>query len=484
MKQRNISGYTTNERLFEGVDPVAIMLYVAIVLVGCLCITSASYDMESSNFFDPSHFYVKQYIWVGIAFVVGLFVLLTEASIYHKYSLIFYSLGILSLICALLFGREVNGAKSWFELGSFRLQPVELVKISTSLILARVMSEYNFSISDLGSLSRVAGVVLLPLAIIMLQNDTGSGIVFGSYLFVMYREGLDRWLCLPLLLIAALFILSFLLSPLVLLLASLLMCVCSNVMMYGNIELHLRYLAVIFLAALLLSLVSLGVSGEFLSYYISLLIVSLISLPVILMYAFRRAFARTFILAGFYLVSMIFLPTSDYIFNYILRDHQQNRIMSFLGIVDDPLGIDYNVNQSKIAIGSGGMWGKGYLNGTQIRYGFVPERHTDFIFCDLAEEWGFVGAAVLLTLIMCLILKLIQMGERQVESFGRIYCYCVASILIFHTFVNVGMTIGLMPVMGIPLPLVSYGGSSLVAFTIMLFIAFRLDASTSTLKNY
>ncbi len=340
MMERNLSGYKSNERLFAGIDPVAIILYIAIVAVGCICITSASYDMESTNFFDPSHFYIKQYIWVGIATVAAIVVLLVESSLFHKYAFVLYSLGILSLICALLFGREVNGAKSWFEFGGFRLQPVELVKISTSLILARVMSDLSFSITDLRSLCRVAGVVMLPLAVIMMQNDTGSGIVFGSYLFVLYREGLDRWLCLPLLLIAALFILSFLLSPLVLLLISLLMCLGSNAMMYGKWILHLRYLSIVLLAAMFLSLVSWVVTGEFLSYYLSLLTTTLVSLPVIFMYAFRHALARTFVLAGFYLFSMIFLPTSDYIFNYILREHQQNRIMSFLGIVDDPLGID------------------------------------------------------------------------------------------------------------------------------------------------
>lgn len=175
---------------------------------------------------------------------------------------------------------------------------------------------------------------------------------------------------------------------------------------------------------------------------------------------------------------MIFLPTTDYIFNSILKQHQRDRILSFLGIISDPLGTDYNVNQSKIAIGSGGLWGKGFLEGTQIKYGFVPERHTDFIFCTVGEEWGFLGTMVVLALLCMLILRLMRMGERQQEPFGRIYCYCVAAILLFHVLVNVGMTIGLMPVMGIPLPFMSYGGSSLIAFTILLFIAVRLDAST------
>lgn len=192
----------------------------------------------------------------------------------------------------------------------------------------------------------------------------------------------------------------------------------------------------------------------------------------------RAQLGNTLLMVALFIGSMIFLPTTDYIFNSILKQHQRDRILSFLGIISDPLGSDYNVNQSKIAIGSGGFWGKGFLEGTQIKYGFVPERHTDFIFCTVGEEWGFVGVATILALLCMLILRLMRMGERQQEPFGRIYCYCVAAILLFHVLVNVGMTVGLMPVMGIPLPFLSYGGSSLVAFTILLFIAVRLDAST------
>lgn len=181
---------------------------------------------------------------------------------------------------------------------------------------------------------------------------------------------------------------------------------------------------------------------------------------------------------GLFLLALVFVPTTDYIFNSVLKPHQQNRILSFLGLASDPLGTDYNVNQAKIAIGSGGWLGKGFLEGTQIKYGFVPEKHTDFIFCTVGEEWGFFGTMAVLTLFCLLILRLMRMGERQEEPFGRIYCYAVAAILLFHLLVNVGMTIGLMPVMGIPLPYMSYGGSSLIAFTILLFIAVRLDAST------
>jgi len=215
-----------------------------------------------------------------------------------------------------------------------------------------------------------------------------------------------------------------------------------------------------------------------LDLYHALLIVTVLSLAAVAVYAFRANLSNVFITLGLFVGSLVFLPTTDYIFNSILKEHQQNRILSFLGIINDPQGVDYNVNQSKIAIGSGGLWGKGFLEGTQIKYGFVPERHTDFIFCTVGEEWGFAGAAVILSLLCLLILRLMRMGERQEEPFGRIYCYSVAAILLFHVLVNVGMTVGLMPVMGIPLPFMSYGGSSLIAFTILLFIAVRLDAST------
>ena len=238
------------------------------------------------------------------------------------------------------------------------------------------------------------------------------------------------------------------------------------------------FLAVLALASILLCAAAALIAPGKLDLYHSLLIVSLLSIVGVSVYAYRSNLRNIFILVCFFVGSMIFLPTTDYIFNSILKEHQQNRIKSYLGLLDDPRNLDYNVNQSKIAIGSGNFWGKGFLEGTQIKYGFVPERHTDFIFCTVGEEWGFLGAVVVLSLLCILILRLMSMGERQQEPFGRIYCYCVAAILLFHVLVNVGMTIGLMPVMGIPLPFMSYGGSSLIAFTILLFIAVRLDAST------
>lgn len=466
----------SRDRFFGGVDPIAVILYVVIVLIGCVCITSASFDDSTTNIFAFSHFYIKQIIWTGVAFLAALVVLLIDVSLFHRYAYILYGVGVVLLFATLLFGREVNGAKAWFEFGPIRLQPVELVKISTGLAVARVMSEYGFSINKFSDFMRVAAVMLVPLGIIILQNDTGSGIVFGSFLFVFYREGLSQWLSIPVLLVAMLFIISFILSPIFLLVASILFCVVFDALMTREWIMHVKYLAALSLSTTLIYVGSALLLGASISFYGALLISAILSAIVVIGYAFRHKLHNTMLVLGFFLFEMAFLPTTSYIFNSILRDHQRGRILTFLGLVSDPLGTGYNVNQSKIAIGSGGLFGKGFLQGTQIRYGFVPERHTDFIFCSLGEEWGFVGALIVLSLFAGLILRLIHMGERQEEGFARIYCYAVASILLFHVLVNVGMTIGLMPVMGIPLPLVSYGGSSLVAFTLLIFVAIRLDS--------
>ena len=464
--------------IFDGVDRGTVLLYVLIVLAGFVSIISASYDDTIAQTFSFSHFYMKQLIWIGVAWTTALVVLLLDERFYHMFAYPAYFAGLALLVAALLFGREVNGAKAWFEFGSVRVQPVEFAKIATALALARVMSNYSFSINRPGDLFKVALVICIPLLIIILQNDTGSGIVLCSFLFVLYREGLNKWLCIPVLLIGALFIVSFLLSPMVLLVTLILVCTLSEAMMNGQWRSRIIFLAALMLSSILLCLVAALVSPGKLDIYHSLLIMTAVAVLFVAGYALRTHLTNLFILIGLFVGSMIFLPTTDYIFNSILKQHQRDRILSFLGIMSDPLGTDYNVNQAKIAIGSGGLFGKGFLHGTQIKYGFVPEKHTDFIFCTVGEEWGFLGTTFVLTLLCLLILRLMRMGERQQEPFGRIYCYCVAAILLFHVLVNVGMTIGLMPVMGIPLPFMSYGGSSLIAFTILLFIAVRLDAST------
>ncbi len=469
-----------NTTLFEGLDILAVILYVALTLVGMLAIFSASWDSTSEVPLSFSHNYMKQGMWLAISWVVALFILLLDSSIWHKGAYFFYGAGILALLLTFIpgLGAKVNGATAWLDIAGFRIQPMEFAKITIALATARIMSEYSFSISKVGDLLKVAILLIVPMGITILQNDTGSGLVLCSFIFMLYREGLSKWICMPLIFIAALFILTFVFTPLTLLIILIAIFTLSAAMMMRSEsrKICITYVATLLLvstsAFLLWGLISKG-NAE---YYLCLLITTIISMVVVVVYAFRQNLRNLFIVVVLFLSSVIILPTSDIVFTR-LKDHQQKRIQSFLGMVSDPAA-DYNVNQAKIAIGSGGLFGKGYLKGSQIRYGLVPERHTDFIFCAIGEEFGFMGALILLGLFAAFILRLMRMGDRQQESFGRVYCYTVASMLLFHVMVNVGMTMGLVPVMGIPLPMISYGGSSLLAYTVMIFIAFSLDAST------
>ena len=468
----NLSSCNDTPSLFGRLDMTAVGLYVALVIVGFVCITAASFDEESLNYLAFSHNYMKQLMWIGISSVVALVVLLLDRRFFHMFAYPAYIFGLCLLVACLLFGREVNGAKAWFEFGGIRVQPVEFAKIATALMMARVMSSYSFNIGRFTDLLKVAGVIMLPLAIIILQNDTGSGLVLGSFLFVLYREGISKYIYFPALFTVFLFIVSFIFSPEAIFSFLLVLFVGYNAIRTGAIEGHVRFLAGVMLLSLLLAIAT-PMSG-----YASLMVVCGITAVVLAIVALKT---RTLMLLWpilMFVYAMLFVPTCDFLFEK-LEPHQQNRILTFVGMKSDPLGIDYNVNQSQIAIGSGGLFGKGFMEGTQIKYDYVPEKHTDFIFCTVGEEWGFMGTMFVIGLYMALILRLMRMGERIKEPFGRVYCYCVASIILFHVWVNVGMTIGLMPVMGIPLPLMSYGGSSLVAFTMLIMIAIRLDAAAS-----
>ena len=477
ISEYNISRRGGQDSLFGSVDKLAVGLYVSIVLLGVLCITSASYDPESTNIFSLGHNYMKQLMWVGIAWVAGIVVLLLERRLFHMFAYPAYVLGLLMLLACLFLGREVNGAKAWFEFGSIRIQPVEFVKIATALMMARVMSDYAFNIKRLPDLIKVALVIIIPFGIIVLQNDTGSGLVLGAFLFVLYREGLSKYIYFPIIFTVVLFIAALIFDPVVIFVTLLVLFTLYNMFKTGEVEGHVRFFFTVVLASLLLTLLT-PLSG-----YAALMIVCGISAVVLAVLALKT---RTLMLLWpivMFVYAMLFVPATDMLFSH-LEPHQKNRILTFVGLVDDPRNVGYNVNQSKIAIGSGGMWGKGFMEGTQIKYDYVPEKHTDFIFCIVGEEWGFVGCFVVVALYMALILRLMRMGERIKEPFGRVYCYSVAAILLLHVLVNMGMTIGLMPVMGIPLPLMSYGGSSLLAFTLLIMIAIRLDASTSEKDIY
>ena len=462
-----------NSLTVGGLDWITILVYTVLVLMGWVNIYAAVYDEAHSSIFDISQRYGMQLIWIGVSAFIAISILLIDDKYYHILAYPLYWFSILVLIGVLLFGKEVNGAKSWL----FGIQPSEFVKFTTALALARYMSSYSFDIRNLKHLLHVAILLGLPVLIVMLQNDTGSALVFGSFLFMLYREGFNGWVYIALIMIISLFIFSFLLEPTALLIVLILVCVVGEGMTNGNWRSKAIYLAGLALGSTLIYTVCQLLLSIDISWYLSILIATTLSIGVVILYAYRYKINNilTFILLFF--GSLGFTYTVDYVFNNVLQIHQQKRILDLLGLESDLSHWGYNVNQSKIAIGSGGFTGKGFLEGTQTKFNFVPEQSTDFIFCTVGEEWGFIGSAIVIILFVILILRLIRMGVRQQEPFGRIYCYCVASVFLFHITINIGMTIGIMPVIGIPLPFFSYGGSSLIAFTILLFVAIKLDAS-------
>ena len=447
--------------LFQGVDFLAVLYYLLLVAAGCICITAASFDEETADFFAFSHFYIKQYMWVTAVLVVALVVLLLDVRYYHMWAYPLYIIGIVVMIGVLIAGKEVNGAKSWIELGSLRIQPVEFVKIATALALARVMSNYSFSINRFGDLLRVGVIVGIPMLLTILQNDTGSGIVLGAFLFVLYREGLNKWLCIPILLIAALFIVSFLLTPMTLLVLLILICVASEAMMNGRWRSRIVYLASLALSAIVLSSLMGLIAPGTMDIYRSLLTVTLASLPIVAVYAYRTRLMNILLMAGLFVVSMAFVPATDYIFESVLKPHQQERILSYLGIVDKPQGIDYNVNQSKIAIGSGGLFGKG--TGDDVFLKNIGAANTDLVFGVISEQFGLILALCAVFLILVLVVYASRCAATARSSYYVIAANSAAAMLVFQTTLNVLGAVDILPLTGVTFPFVSLGGSSMIS---------------------
>ncbi|MDY3979336.1 MAG: rod shape-determining protein RodA [Tidjanibacter sp.] len=461
-------------------DWKSIAIFVALVVIGWFNIYAAVYNETAVATFSLTQKYGMQLIWIGISLVVAVVVLLVDDIYYHVMAYPFYGIMLFLLVLTLFVGRTVNGARSWISLGPASFQPAEFMKLAVALALARLMSEYNFSLHKPRDLVMVCLLLFAPIVVVILQNDTGSALVYASFLVMLYREGLNRWVYYALFLVVGLFVFSFLLSPTALLVLLLTVCIVGQTISNRNIRQSLIFAA----STLLLSIVVWGGShlvGHGLSFYWSLLSAAVVSTVPAAIYAFRRKLSNIYLYIAMFLGSLVFIGTVDYVFDNVLQVHQQKRILDLLGLESDLRGWGYNVNQSKIAIGSGGLFGKGYLEGTQTKYDFIPEQSTDFIFCTVGEEWGFVGALVVLGLFCLLIIRLMKMGERQQEPFRRVYCYSVAGVFLFHTIVNVAMTVGLMPVIGIPLPMFSYGGSSLLSFTLLFFIAVRLDSQNSSI---
>jgi rod shape determining protein RodA len=409
---------------FFNVDWLMVFIYLALCAIGITNIYSVMYNPKSPALFDLSTDYGKQLLFVIIGLCVGIVILLLDSRFFSSLAPVFYGITILLLMLVLVIGRNVGGNQAWISLGGgFRLQPSEFAKLSTCLLLARYLSGTNIKITDTRSFLAAAAIIGFPMFLIMLQPDAGSTLVFSCLIFVLYREGLSPYFLILEGLFIALFVLTLKLNN------------------------------------------AIGIAGV------------LTGLAALIIFMNRRNRKLIRVIAIGLAICVAFIFCVRFIYTKVLKPHQKVRIDIVLGITSDVKGKGYNVHQSIIAIGSGKMWGRGYMHGTQTKLAYVPEQHTDFIFCTVGEEWGFAGSIVVLGLYLFLVLRIIRIAERQRSPFSRIYAYGVASVFFFHVIINIGMTIGIVPSIGIPLPLISYGGSSLLSFTTMLFILIKLDSN-------
>ncbi len=418
--------------VFGQIDLSILLLYFILVGLGLMNIYAATFT-ETVDFTS----YEKQLMWIGLSSVLGLSILIVDAKFFEGFAYPIYGFFMLLLTCVLIFGSVHKGARSWFNLGPFALQPTEFAKFATALALSKFFSEYHQKKFTSTAYFKAFSIIFLPIVLIALQPDLGSCVVFLAFYFALYRIGFPSWIMILGFFTLFLFLVTIYLQQYSWPLTSALIIDGSHVLM------------------LLLCLIA------FLAYRFSKR--QKLKIPKTLFFLFL-------------IPSLIFTMTVNYTFNNLLENRHRDRIHELLGISHDPLGVGYNVHQSKVAIGSGEFLGKGFLQGTQTKYNFVPEQRTDFIFCTIGEEWGFIGSFVVIALFVTLLTLIIQSAERQKSVFSKFYGYSVASILFFHFTINVGMTVGLVPVIGIPLPFFSYGGSSLWAFTILLFIYLKLDS--------
>ncbi len=418
------SKITGQRGIFHNIDWYMIILWLILVLFGWFNIYSSGSKEDTFQVFDFSHRYGRQLIWIACAMILAIVILLIDPKTIPPFSYLIYGAIILLLIAVLFAGKEVNHAKSWFQLGGFALQPAEFAKLATALVLSRYMSSLNFNIKSRKSLMVIAGMILAPMILIILQPDMGSALVLTSFLLMLFRFGLYPYLLYGAIALIVLFILTMLVSE--------------------------------YIIAAVLFVIALG-----LGIYL------------------RRRLREAILIFAIALLAIVFVFGVDFAYNRGLKPHQKERMAVYIsnlkGIDRDIKSVGYNFYQSKVAIGSGGFAGKGYLKGTQTKMNFIPEQDTDFIFCTIGEEWGFLGSFATVSLYILLLIRIINRAEIQRSRYSQVYGYAVASLLFFHCLINIGMTIGLTPVIGIPLPFISYGGSSLWAFTIMLFIFIKQD---------
>lgn len=444
--------------------------------MGWISIYAAVYNDEHSGLLDMSQRYGKQFIWIIASLVIAVFIVIIDNRFYFFFSWFIYGACMLLLILVLIVGKEINGARSWFEFGGFSLQPSELAKFGTALALASYLNNKRQDLTRLNVIIPASAIIIFPALLTGLQPDMGSSVVYFSLFIVLFREGMSPYIFVSGLLMVVLFFLTLLTNNLYLTLT--LICIAIALVWFSTRKWKLVFfgsIIFIFFVSLLYILdhFVFKAIGDELVIFIALVL----SGAVYSLYVYNKRAISVLIIYLFLIGSIIFVNSVDYTFNNILPTHQKDRVNILLGLKSDPHGTGYNVNQSIISIGSGGFLGKGFLQGTQTKFKFVPKQSSDFIFCTIGEEWGFIGSAIVIGIYLFLLLRLIKLAERQRSDFSRIYGYSVASILFTHIFLNIGMAVGLVPVIGIPLPFLSYGGSSLWGFTILLFIFLRLDAS-------
>ncbi|MFN7044669.1 MAG: rod shape-determining protein RodA [Flavobacterium sp.] len=411
-----------NQSVGNRIDYISILLYIVLVIMGWMTIYSASLPIEETSIFDISQIYGRQMLFIGLTIPLIFIILFTDAKIFERLSFVFYGLGIILLLGLFVFGVTKKGQTNWYQFGGFGFQPSEFVKTATALLLAKYLSYSQINLKYTKHQIIGLAIVFIPVALILMQPDAGSAMIFISLIFVLNREGLPSWYFFSGIIAIVLFFLSLVIQPIYL--------------------------------------------------------IGIVFVIMVIHYIFNRKISRNPIVYGLlYLVMAGFAFSVSYVYDSVLEPHQKDRINVLIGDDVDMKREGYNLNQSMIAIGSGGLIGKGYLEGTQTKGGFVPEQHTDYIFTTVGEEWGFVGSITVILLFVALFLRIIYLAENQKTKFSRVYGYCVATYLFTHFFVNIAMLIKLFPTIGVPLPFFSYGGSSLWAFTILLFIFIKLDAN-------
>ena len=464
--------------IIENIDWSSILMYAILVIVGIAFIYDTTYSATDPSFFRLGTSYGKQTIFFGLSILAAMFILVFDSKLYTSFAFIIYGLIMLLLVAVLVFGVEIKGSKSWFKFGSIAFQPAELAKFATTLALAKYLSGYNVNLTKLKAKIKAISIILLPIVLILLQGDVGSMLVFSSLVFLLHREGLESsFLIMG---FGAIFfsVMALMYDPWLMLMiyafVLILFTYYNRKDAYPILKPIYWFLFFTIINVLNVKYIMPLINVEYISPYLSIALLFVIIFGVgYLLNRLKKKWLKIVLIS--FIVASAYTFSVDYLFNNVLKEHHRNRIDIILGKIHDPSNVGYNLEQSKIAIGSGGFFGKGYLKGTQTMLNYVPEQSTDFIFTSIAEEFGFIGSFLLILLYVVFLLRLIFLAERQRSKFSRVYGYGVVSIFFIHFFINIAMTIGLAPVIGIPLPFISYGGSSLLSFSILLFVFIRLD---------